>query len=208
MNNPNEFDHQRFFLYGLFDINHEYTSPIENKQFTLNDITVLNNTLFIKGFSVNGEKSLQRKKALDSYILDEIEGVKSEDIASLDYDFQRLIKETFNELYMKSDYQSEVFLLNANEWKNFPSERKYVMINLFQHQVSFAPKGYHYFGAFGVTLPFLIPDYLLKLNKSIYASILIEMETGKVMKTEFLNFDEPITKRILANKINETIISK
>lgn len=162
----------------------------------------------LKGRWLIKDKTNKRKKLLKEELTNSTYAFKVEDFSSLSYGQQAGIKQLYSQLFISGDYHYTVPLICMDSVLSIiPEDADYAAFPFFQGTFRPKVKSYHLFAFFGVTIPFLLPDFLLKSYQSQYAILIIDKKSGMVVKSEYSDFHAPLTYRVMTNRIYNSIYS-
>lgn len=206
---------ENFYQFGLDDIvnNENFRSLFYGKRAVHEidldaKVAIYPCVSLLKGRWLMKEKTDKRKKLLEEELAISTYSFKVKDFSSLSYGQQASVKQLYSQLFISGDYHYTIPLISMDSVLSIiPENVDYAAFPFFQGTFRPKVKSYHLFAFFGVTIPFLLPDFLLKSYQSQYAMIIVDRKSGMVVKSEYCDFHDPLTYRVMTNRIFNSIYS-
>ncbi len=207
------FDSTKFYFYGLSDLIRDNVLFSEIERISEQKKGVPENSSLHLVSSAQFRKSNRKLKqdkstkynSSTSGSVDALESKTSLLLSSsaedLPYNDFALVQETFSQNYRHSNYKAILPPLYGNELGKLNREHDYTSFCKFESTYRLKVKGYHFIGLFVVPLPFVVPEMLMTSFQSKHAVLTIENRTGKIVQLEYQKFYEPLTEKLIKNRI-------
>jgi len=124
---------------------------------------------------------------------------------ALSYDEFVTVKEIYSQLYTSNNYDAPMIPLSRNGLASLYGSNDYISIPFFETAYKLKFRRYHMFGLFGVSLPFMIPDMILRSFQSKYTNIIIDTKTGKIAQVDYTLSFEPLTLKLMENRMYKSL---
>jgi hypothetical protein len=207
-----QFDLSEFYLYGIADLIsngpliNELNHHKSNLEQTIPENSVLEIHPSIQFRKYSGKLNTKKSRSFLQNMNKSISKISSDlklniDTNNLDYFMFSIIKETFTQSFINSDYNSKLIPLYNEEIKSISTNSDFLCFTFFESYYRPKLRPYHWIGLTVFALPVVIPDIFMKSFQTKQATLIFDTKTGAIISSDYTKYFEPLTKRLMKNRI-------
>lgn len=124
------------------------------------------------------------------------------------YNFNYLVNTVFIQNYHFNNYSESVNSIFSDEIANqlTSASSEIVGISIYEHAYEPTYRSFYLIGLFGVTLPYVIPEFFYSGNKAIFSSLYFDASNGTTKGLIYHRINDPFNERIIQNSFLESIL--